>query len=186
MSTKTIFIHFAEGFEEVEAITPIDVLRRAGCEVVTISVTGNKLVSSVRGVTIETDSLFDDVDYSKGDMILLPGGMPGAKNLNEHSGLKSKIMDYFNNGKYLAAICAAPIVFGNLGLLKGKRATCYPGFEEHLKRAKIVTDKVVVDGNIITGKGPGAAMAFSLKIAEVLTNSKETVKQVAEAMIVDF
>ena len=113
-----ITVHLAEGFEEIEAITIIDVLRRAGLNVKTVSVTGKIQVTGSHQIEIRADLLFEEVDYSQGILIILPGGMPGAKHLNEHPGLKSRILEYYNSGKFLAAICAAPMVFGNLGILK--------------------------------------------------------------------
>ena len=119
-----VTVHLAEGFEEIEAVTIIDVLRRAGIEVIIVSITGKHLVKGSHNIEVKADLLFEEVDYSKGDMIILPGGMPGSKNLNEHEGLKAQIIKYQANEKYLAAICAAPIVFGNLGILNGKSAVC--------------------------------------------------------------
>jgi 4-methyl-5(b-hydroxyethyl)-thiazole monophosphate biosynthesis len=119
-----ILIHLADGFEEVEAVTPIDVLRRAGCEVITVSITGKKEVTSTRGLTIVADRLFEDTNYASADVILLPGGQPGSDNLNRHVGLKSQIEKFHSQGKDIAAICAAPLVLGAIGILKGKRVTC--------------------------------------------------------------
>ncbi|RPJ69130.1 MAG: DJ-1/PfpI family protein, partial [Alphaproteobacteria bacterium] len=130
---KKVLIHLADGFEEIEAITPVDVLRRVGCEVVTVSITNKNEVSSRRGVVVIADKQFDEVDYSSADMILLPGGQPGADNLNSHEGLKKQILQFHAQGKLLAAICAAPLVFGQLGILKGRKATSFPGTESNLK-----------------------------------------------------
>ena len=179
---KKVFIHFADGFEEVEAITPIDVLRRAGCEVTTVSVTGKKEVTSRRGVTILADKNFNEVDYDQVDMIVLPGGQPGADNLNKHEGLKNQIIKFNDQKKIIAAICAAPLVLGSAGILKGKRATCYPGTEPKLTGATHTGNNVEIDGNIITGKGPGVALAFSLALAEHLVGKAKAV-EVKEAMI---
>ncbi|MBN1187341.1 MAG: DJ-1/PfpI family protein [Bacteroidales bacterium] len=182
-SSKTIFIHFAEGFEEVEALTPVDVLRRAGMEIKMISITGVLDVKGAHGIIVHTDALFEEIDYDTGDMIILPGGMPGSSNLDNHENLKEQIIKYYEQGKYIAAICAAPMVFGHLGLLKGRRATCYPGFEEHLKRAYVTTEKVEVSENVITARGMGVAIDFSLKLVELLSG-KEKAKELAEKMIV--
>lgn len=179
-----ITVHLAEGFEEVEAVTIIDVLRRAGLNVVTVSITGNRMVKGSHNIEIKADLLFDDVDYKKGEMIILPGGMPGSKNLNEHKGLKAQILDYQKNGKYLAAICAAPIVFGNLGILKGKRAVCYPGYEENLLGAEVLSVPFVVDGKIITGRGVGAALKFSLEIVQI-AKGEESALLLRRAMLVE-
>ena len=182
-SPKSILIYFAEGFEEIEAITPVDVLRRAGFDVKMVSVTGNLDVKGAHDIIVHTDLLFEDADYEEADLIILPGGMPGSKNLDEHEDLKQKIMQHYEKNKYIGAICAAPMVLGHLGLLKGRRATCFPGFEEHLKRAYVTTEKVEVSEKITTARGPGAAMDFSLKLVEILAG-KDKAKQLADRMIV--
>ncbi|MDX9881917.1 MAG: DJ-1/PfpI family protein [Prolixibacteraceae bacterium] len=180
---KSIAIHLAEGFEEIEAITIIDVLRRAEFDVVTISLTGDKYVVGAHRVTVKADQLFEETDYTAFDMIVLPGGMPGAKNLDGHAGLKQQIAAFHQQGKPLAAICAAPLVFGNMGLLKNKDAVCYPGFESYLAGAKVKYDPVAISGNIITGRGIGAALQFALTIVE-LFGSKDKADQLAEGMLV--
>lgn len=180
---KNIYVHLAEGFEEIEAVSIIDVLRRAGLKVITVSVINNRIVKGSHNIEIKADLLFEEVDYSLGEMIILPGGMPGAKNLNDHEGLKSKIIEYEKNGKYLAAICAAPIVFGNLGILKDKRAVCYPGYEAHLPGAIVTCTPYMVDGKIITGRGVGAALQFALEIVRIL-KGEEQVLQLRNAMLI--
>lgn len=180
---KTIAVHLAEGFEEIEAITIIDVLRRAGLDVVMVSVTGQLAVNGAHNIPVVADLLFEGVDYSEIEMIILPGGMPGSKNLDAHEGLKAQIKMFAEHEKTLGAICAAPLVLGNLGLLNGKKATCYPGFEEYLKGAIMKNQLVVADENIVTGKGVGAALQFALKIVEKLV-SKEKADQLGEAMLV--
>src|SRR5574338_1623552 len=117
MLMKKVIVHLADGFEEIEAITPVDVLRRAGCEVVTVSISGRNAVTSRRNITVLADRLFVESDYEMADMIVLPGGQPGANNLNKHEGLKVQIMEFFRQGKLLGAICAAPLVFGSTGIL---------------------------------------------------------------------
>jgi len=181
---KKVLIHFADGFEEIEAITPVDVLRRAGCEVITVSVTGKREVTSTRGITILTDKLFTEADYGTADLIVLPGGQPGSNNLNKHEGLRHQIIQFHHQNKYIAAICAAPLVLGSAGVLAGKKATCYPGTETLLTGAICTGRAVETDGNIITGKGPGAAMEFSLKLVETLVG-KKTAEEVGEAMMVE-
>ena len=163
---KTIFVFLAEGFEEIEALTPVDVLRRAGLSVQTVSVMDEQVVAGAHGVPVLADVMFADVNPEDAEMILLPGGLPGATNLDAHEGLSNMIMDFANAEKPLAAICAAPLVFGNRGLLEGKKATCYPGFETYLKGAEYTAALVEVDGSFITGKGPGAAMEFAFAIVE--------------------
>jgi len=178
-----VLIHFANGFEEIEAITPVDVLRRAGCEVITVSVTGKKEVTSKRGITVIADQLFEDTDYNTADVILLPGGQPGADNLNAHEGLKRQIHAFHKQEKFIAAICAAPLVLGAAGILKGKKVTCFPGVEPRLKGATSTGNMVELDGNILTGKSPGAAMLFSLTLVEKLMGPAK-VDELRKAMII--
>lgn len=180
---KIIAVHLAEGFEEIEAISIIDVLRRAEMDVLVVSVTGKIEVTGAHKITVTADKLFEDIDYSSVEMIVLPGGMPGATNLNKHAGLRSQILDFNKNGKPLGAICAAPLVFGQLGLLKEKNATCFPGFEKYLEGANITGAATETAGNIITGKGAGVAIQFALQIVENL-KGKELANQLKERMIV--
>jgi 4-methyl-5(b-hydroxyethyl)-thiazole monophosphate biosynthesis len=180
---KKIAVHLAEGFEEIEAISIIDVLRRADFDVNIVSVTNNFFVTGSHNIKVMADSLFENVDYKSIDMIVLPGGMPGSKNLNNHEGLKQQILNFNENGKHLGAICAAPLVFGNLGILKGKKATCYPGFEDELEGATITGKNVELAGKIITGKGAGVAIIFALKIVEMLSG-KELANKLGRKMIV--
>jgi 4-methyl-5(b-hydroxyethyl)-thiazole monophosphate biosynthesis len=163
-----VYLFLAEGFEEIEAISTIDILRRGGLEVVTVSVTGKNRVTGAHQIPVVADKLFDETDFSAGQMLVLPGGMPGAKNLNAHAGLKALLKQYAAEGKKIAAICAAPLVLGGLDLLQGKKATAYPGFEDTLRGANYVEDKVVKDGNIITGRGPGFAFDFGLALVAEL------------------
>ena len=163
---KTIFVFLADGFEEIEALTPVDILRRAGLSVKTVSVMDEQVVAGAHGVPVLADVMFDEVNAEDAEMILLPGGLPGATNLDAHQGLSQMILDFAKEEKPLAAICAAPLVFGNRGLLEGKKATCYPGFETYLKGAQYTAALVEKDGNFITGKGPGAAMEFAFAMVE--------------------
>lgn len=163
---KTIFVFLAEGFEEIEALTPVDVLRRAGLSVQTVSVMDQQIVAGAHGVPVLADKMFAEINPEDAEMILLPGGLPGATNLDAHEGLGQMILDFAAAEKPLAAICAAPLVLGNRGLLQGKKATCYPGFETYLQGAEYTAALVEKDGNIITGKGPGAAMEFAFAIVE--------------------
>ena len=163
---KTIFVFLAEGFEEIEALTPVDVLRRAGLSVQTVSVMDEQIVAGAHGVPVLADKMFAEINPEDAEMILLPGGLPGATNLDVHEGLGQMIQDFAKEEKPLAAICAAPLVFGNRGLLQGKKATCYPGFETYLQGAEYTAALVEKDGNFITGKGPGAAMEFAFAIVE--------------------
>ncbi len=181
---KTVCIHLAEGFEEIEAITIIDVLRRANIHTTTVSVTGHKQVTGSHNITVLADKLFEDIDYSEVAMIVLPGGMPGARNLDTHSGLQKQILKFNEEGRPLAAICAAPMVLGKLGILEGEQAVCYPGYEEYLKGASILSEPATESNHVITGRGVGAALKFSLLIVEKLV-SKEKAQTLAKQMLVE-
>lgn len=174
-----IFVHLAEGFEEIEAVTVVDILRRAGLDAYFVSVGETSKVKGAHGMSIEADYMFEDVDYSACDMIVLPGGLPGAHNLRDHEGLRKEISEFQKEGKGLAAICAAPLVFGDLGILEGKKATIYPGMEEELKGAEYIPFPVVRDTNIITSQGPATAMRFALAIVEFFKGeeAKESLSQ---------
>lgn len=163
-----IYVHLADGFEEIEAMTVVDLLRRAELETQTVSITGSKRVMGTHGVAVEADILFEEADYEACEMIVLPGGMPGAEHLDNHQGLTAHIRCFAENDQYLAAICAAPMVFGHLGILRGKKATIYPGMEQHLEGAQHQDVPVAVDGKIITSKGPATAMAFAIRLVEIL------------------
>ena len=163
---KTIFVFLAEGFEEIEALTPVDVLRRAGLSVETVSVMDEKVVAGAHGVPVVADKMFAEINPEDAEMILLPGGLPGATNLDAHEGLNQMILGFAKEEKPLAAICAAPLVFGNRGLLQGKKATCYPGFETYLQGAEYTAALVEKDGNFMTAKGPGAALESAFALVE--------------------
>jgi 4-methyl-5(b-hydroxyethyl)-thiazole monophosphate biosynthesis len=183
MITNNIFLFLATGVEETEAIATTDVLRRANLPVTTVSITGKTEVTGAHGITMIADALFEAVDFSHGNMLVLPGGMPGATNLGLHKGLSELLKQYLENDKFLAAICAAPKVLGKLNLLQGKVATCYPGFEEELLGAVLSDKPVVQDGNLITAKGPAFAIDFGLKIVEVLQGRGAAAK-IASGMLV--
>lgn len=180
---KKIAVHLAEGFEEIEAISIIDVLRRADLEVIVTSVTGNLEVTGAHQLKVLADKLFEEVNYSDVSMIVLPGGMPGAANLDAHEGLRAQIVKFNDANKPLAAICAAPLVYGNLGVLKGKQVVCYPGFEKFMKGADVLNSPVAESGNVITGRGPAAAIQFALKLVEKLV-SAEKAELIAGQMLV--
>ncbi len=165
---KKCFVFLADGFEETEAIAIIDVLRRGELSVEIISVSGKKEVTGAHGITVLADKLFDEVSYDNGEMLILPGGMPGTLNLNKHEGLKRLLKSYNEAGKYLGAICAAPLILGGLGILKGKEAICYPGFEDKLEGATLSTKQTVVSGKVITSIGVISAVEFGLSIVKVL------------------
>ena len=181
---KKVFIFLATGFEETEAVATIDILLRGELEAVTVSITGNNLVKGAHGISVYADKLFEEIDFNEGIMLVLPGGMPGASNLNVHENLKKHISEYVETGKYVAAICAAPLVLGELGILKGKKATCYPGYESHLKEA-ILCDGLVQDGKIITAKGPGFVFDFALKIVAELQGQVKS-NEVAKGLLLKY
>ncbi|MCQ2094301.1 MAG: DJ-1/PfpI family protein [Bacteroidaceae bacterium] len=178
-----VYFFLATGFQETEAIAPLTICRRTELEVITVSVTGNLLVESALGVTVKADVLFEDIkDFSDATMLVMPGGMPGSTNLRDCRKLDPVIRDHFAAGKPLAAICAAPIVYGSKGLLKGRRATCYPGNEGELEGATYTGAQVEIDGQFITGKGPGSSLRFGYAIVEYLLG-KETVDAVKKQMM---
>ena len=159
-----VYEFLAEGFEDVEALGVVDVLRRGGVDIKTVSMTESKSVTSAHGIKVEADLMFADCDFDSADMLLLPGGMPGSTNLRDHQGLGKLLLSHHEKGKRLGAICAAPMVFGQLGILKGRKATCYPGFEKFLDGAEYTAALVQEDGNIITGKGPAATFEYAATI----------------------
>jgi len=167
-----VYIHLANGFEEIEAITVVDVLRRASVAVQTVSIGEEKMVTGAHGIRVEADLLFQDADYQLCEMLVFPGGMPGTLNLKEHSGLKKELIAFNENKKWIAAICAAPMILGELGILKDIEAIIYPGMEKYLIGAKITEQRVVQAEHIITAKGPGTAMEFALKLVELLTDER--------------
>ena len=181
---KSICIFLATGFEETEALFPLDILRRGGMDVKTVSVTGEKVVVGAHGVPVGADVLFEDLNQEDVEMIVLPGGLPGATNLDAHPGLDKLIMDFAAAKKPLAAICAAPMVYGKRGLLNGKKATCYPGFDKFLEGAEYTGNLVEVADNFITGKGPGAAWKFGFAILEKYAGA-DKMNEVKSGMLID-
>lgn len=175
------YIFLADGFEEIEAITPIDLLRRANIEITSISISNSKTVVGAHNISIEADSLFSDLNFENAELLILPGGMPGTKNLDEHAGLKKILEQQVIQGKLIAAICAAPSILGKMNLLKDKEATCYPGFENQLIGASLSESKVIQSGAIITAMGAGVAIEFSLKIIENL-KGKAVADQIANSI----
>lgn len=175
------YVLLAEGFEEIEAITVIDVLRRAGVELKTVGI-GSKTITGTHGIPVTCDMCSCEAKAEGLEMVILPGGMPGTTNL----GNSEKVAEYVNyckdNNKWICAICAAPMVLGKLGILQGKKAVCYPGCEGGLTGAEIVKEAVVVDGKVVTSMGPGTATQFALKLAEIL-KGKEAADQVSSDML---
>lgn len=170
-----VYLFLADGFEEVEALTPVDLLRRAEIEVQMVSVTGKKTVTGSHGICVCADLLMEEIK-DQADMLVLPGGMPGTKSLGECEALICLLKDYDKNGKRLAAICAAPSVLGKNGFLRGKKATCFPGWEEALEGAELVKDDVVTDGRITTSRGMGTAFVFGLELVSLLAGEETSMK----------
>lgn len=177
-----IYMFLATGFEDIEALAPLDIIRRAGLDITTVSITEERTVYSAHGVGVLADALLKETDLSDADMLVLPGGLPGSVNLDECEALRQAIVCHHAQGKPLAAICAAPMVYGHLGILKGVKATCYPGVENQLDGAEYTAEIVCKDGQFITGRGPAAAMAFGYAIAEHFLG-EDAVAPLREGMI---
>ncbi len=163
-----IGVFFAEGYEEIEALTVVDLLRRADIRVDMVSITAEKTVKGSHGIAVGMDQVLSEADFSAFDGIVLPGGMPGTKNLEHCEELMKQVDAFMKDGKLVCAICAAPSILGHRGHLQGRKATAYPGMEGELTGAEWVADKAVTDGNIITARGMGCAIAFGLAIIEKL------------------
>lgn len=163
-----VYAFFADGMEEIEGLAVVDVLRRAGIETQMISITDKREVTGSHNITCYTDECIQNIDIDKADVLFLPGGMPGTLKLAACQPLMEAVQQFYDNGKRLAAICAAPSILGELGILQGKKATCYPGFEDKLKGAEYLTDKVVTDGTVTTGRGMGAAIELGLELVRIL------------------
>ena len=163
-----VYVFTADGFEEIEGLTVVDLMRRAGAQVQMVSISDGLAVKGSHGIEIKADTFFEDVDFGQADLLVLPGGMPGTLHLGVHQGLTKLLTETVAQGKRVAAICAAPSVLGGLGLLKGKRAVCYPGFEDKLTGAQVGTEEVVTDGNITTSRGLGTAIPFALELISLL------------------
>lgn len=177
-----IVLFLAEGFEEIEALTVVDILRRGKCEIVTMSVDDKTKVIGKSEIEVFADMPFDKKTALDAEMIILPGGGLGTENIKNSENVIEVIKDFSEKGKKISAICAAPYVLGINGVLKGFKATCYPGFEKFLDGADIVDANVVCDRNIITSKGPGTAMEFALAILKELRGA-ECEKAVRDGLI---
>ena len=174
MSKAAIF--FGTGYEEIEALTVVDILRRAGITADLVSITGEREVTGSHGITVKMDQLFEEVDFDSVDIIVLPGGMPGTTNLEAYNPLMDKVDEFYRQDKYIAAICAAPSILGHKGILKGKKACSNPGFESHLEGADVKQEPAVVDGHIITSRGMGTAIPFGLAILEQFAGEEAVVQ----------
>ena len=177
-----IYLFLAEGFEEIEALTPVDILRRAGKEIATVGI-GSKAVMGAHGIPVVADMSEDEFADNSPEMIILPGGMPGTLNLEASPTVEKAIENALSSGAYIAAICAAPTILGKRGLLAGKEATCYPGMEDGLVGAILSQKRVVRDGRIITAAGMGAALDFALELVSVFCgdDKKKTLKKAVVA-----
>ena len=176
-----VAVYFATGYEEVEALSVVDILRRGGIEVLMVGADGQKAVSSRNHVSINMDALVEEINHDEIDMMVLPGGVPGVNHLAENEILVKQLKEFKEKGKWLAAICAGPSILGNLGLLKGEQATCYPGYEEQLLGCEYLKEPVVVSNHIITAVGAGASLDFGYKILEML-KGKELSDKIRAAM----
>lgn len=157
-----VYLFLIDGFEEIEALATVDILRRGGVSLETVSLTGKTVVNGSHQIAVSADCLFAEHDFSQAEMLIVPGGTVA---FNEHDGLKALLSTFMNEDRPVGVICAAPSVLGNLGLLQGRKVTCYPGFEKYLTGAEVQDGAaVVVDGNLISGRGPGLAMEFALTL----------------------
>ena len=172
----------ADGFEEIEALTVVDLRSSQQIYVGTVSVGEEYQVHGSHGINVTTEDLFEEVDFSEADAIVLPGGMPGTTNLKEHEGVRKVVTEFAENGKVVGAICAAPTVLSDLGLIKGKRIACYPSVEGEIQGAVIVKIPVVTDGNIVTSRGVGTAIDFALELIKVLAG-REKAMSIAESIV---
>lgn len=177
-----IAIFLATGFEEIEALTVVDLLRRVHVDIDMVSITGEKKAIGSHGIVVETDKIINQLNFSEYDMLVLPGGMPGTLNLESCEVLMAQVEAFYSQGKNIAAICAAPSILGHKGMLAGKKACCYPGFEKDLTGANVSEEPVCVDGTIITARGMGCAIVFGLKIVEILLG-EEASRKLAEGII---
>ena len=168
-----VFLFLANGFETVEALAPVDVMRRAGLDVVTVSITADRNVVSAQGVTVVADALLGSCDFSQASAFVLPGGGVGTDNLSACEPLHAELKKAAGEGKLVAAICAAPMVLGRIGLLNGLKATCYPGCEDKMGSAKLLPQAAVTDGKIITGTSAGCALSFGLALIAALKGEAE-------------
>lgn len=180
MSRVCVFL--ADGFEEIEGLTVVDILRRAGVDTQTVSINEERTVTGSHRIPVQADVCLKDADFTETELLVLPGGMPGTLHLGECGELTKLLVQFHTDGKKVAAICAAPSVLGDLGILKGKKAVCYPGFEDRLTGAEVVYDRVAVDGNVTTSRGMGTAIPFALALTEQLV-SKEKADEIRQGII---
>lgn len=177
-----VLVFLAEGFEEIEALTVVDILRRAGVDTATVAVGNDYAVTGSHKISVTADMILSEVYFSEAEMLVLPGGMPGTRNLEANDVLMTQVDDFVSTDRYVAAICAAPTILGHRSHLIDKTACCYPKMEDQLQGAKVTTDKVAVDGKIITSRGMGTAIPFALKLVEILVD-RVTAKELGEAIV---
>lgn len=177
-----VLVFLADGFEEIEALTVVDLLRRAGVDTRTVSITSDYSVTGSHRITVDADEVITETDFGEAQMIVLPGGMPGTKNLEADEVLMGQVDDFIDSDRYVAAICAAPTILGHKSRLIDKKACCYPGMEDQLDGADVTTEPVAVDGKIITSRGLGTAIPFALKLVEILVD-KTTSLRLSEAIV---
>jgi 4-methyl-5(b-hydroxyethyl)-thiazole monophosphate biosynthesis len=177
-----VYIFLADGFEDIEALTVVDLMRRARIDITTVSIKETRTVTTSHGITLQADSLFTETDFTDADMLVLPGGMPGTKYLDEYEPLTDLLQSFYIKGGKVAAICAAPSVFARLGFLEGRKATSYPSFMEKLTGARTTEEPVAVDGNVTTSRGLGTAIDFALSLIGQLAGM-EKAHEIAESIV---
>lgn len=182
LNVPRVCVLLADGFEEIEAVTVIDVLRRADVDVEVLGVTTQRVRGS-HAVTVEADHTLEERSQQSWDIVILPGGMPGATHLRDDLRVQALLRRQNQDGGKLAAICAAPIALGAAGILRGRRATCYPGFETQLEGARPAEDRVLTDGNVTTSRGPGTALEFALRLVADL-RGEEVARTLRERMLI--
>lgn len=179
---KKAAIFFATGYEEIEALTVVDLLRRAQIEAVCVSIDNETSVTGSHGISVAMDAGIDEIDFDSFDVLVCPGGMPGTRNLEACRKLTDNIQKFYDRGKLIAAICAAPSIFGHMGLLQGRKACIYPGMEAELVGAEVVYDQVVKADHVITSRGMGTAIAFGLEIIAALLD-RETANKLGKVVV---
>lgn len=177
-----VYVFTADGFEEIEGLTVVDLFRRAGAQTQMVSISGSLTVKGSHGIELKADQLFEDIDFQDADLLVLPGGMPGTKHLAAHPGLCDLLKAQAAAGRRVAAICAAPSVLGQLGILEGRKAVCYPGFEDMLTGASVSTKEVETDGNVTTSRGLGTAIPFALELISQLYG-EEKAEEIKKSVI---
>ena len=177
-----VYIFLADGFEDIEGLTVVDLMRRADIDIKTVSIKETKEVETSHGISLMTDMVFAEADFSDADMFVLPGGMPGTRYLGEYKPLTELLTDFYEKGGRVAAICAAPSVFAKLGFLEGRRATSYPSFMDKLAGAQVCEDGVVTDGNVTTSRGLGTAIDFALSLISQL-KGQDKADEIAESIV---